>query len=88
MPVFDELKVAGTLSLTREFDVGYNYDDDVRLLSIVGSMIIQYVKTRQEESEEIARLRQTNQELQNAHPISNRDSYLGKYFRLEAVFSS
>lgn len=66
VPVFDELKVVGTLSLTRVFDPNYNYDDDVRLLSIVGSMIIQYVKTRQEESEEIARLKQTNQELRNS----------------------
>lgn len=63
VPVFDELKVAGTLSLTRKFDPTYNYDDDVRMLSIIGSMIIQYVKTRQEESEEIARLKKTNEEL-------------------------
>ncbi|MDA3929899.1 MAG: sigma 54-interacting transcriptional regulator [Prolixibacteraceae bacterium] len=72
VPVFDELKVVGTLSLTRMFDENYNYDDDVRLLSIVGSMIIQYVKTRQEESEEIARLKQTNEELRNS---------LGKSFK-------
>lgn len=66
VPVFDELKVVGTLSLTRAFDSTYNYDDDVRLLSIVGAMIIQYVKTRQEESEEIERLKQTNEELRNS----------------------
>ena len=66
VPVFDELKVVGTLSVIREFDASYNYDDDVRLLSIVGSMIIQYVKARQEESEEIARLKQTNLELRSS----------------------
>lgn len=66
VPVFDELKVVGTLSITRKYDDHYNYDDDVRLLAIVGSMIIQYVKTRQEESEEIAKLKQTNEELLNS----------------------
>ena len=65
VPVFDELNVVGTLSITRKYDEFYNYDDDVRLLSIVGSMIIQYVKTRQEQNEEIAKLKQTNEELIN-----------------------
>lgn len=63
VPVFDELKVAGTLSVMRIFDQKYQYDDDVRLLSIIGSMIIQAVKTRQEQNEEISQLKQTNETL-------------------------
>jgi Nif-specific regulatory protein len=66
VPVFDEMKVAGTLSISRIFNEDYNYDDDVRLLSIVGSMILQYVKASQEQSEEIAKLKQTNEELRNS----------------------
>ena len=65
VPVFDELVVVGALSITRDYDPVYPFDDDVRLLSIVGSMIIQYVKTRQEQSEEIARLKRTNEELRH-----------------------
>jgi len=63
VPVFDELTVVGTLSIARKFQPGYNCDDDVRLLSIIGSMIIQIVKARQEQSEEISRLKRNNNEL-------------------------
>jgi len=66
VPVFDDVKVVGTLSITRKFDEKYNYDDDVRLLSIVGSMIIQSVKARQDQSEEISRLKKNNEELRNS----------------------
>jgi Nif-specific regulatory protein len=66
VPVFDEANVVGTLSITRKFSEKYNYDDDVRLLSIIGSMIIQSVKTRQDQSEEISRLKQTNEELRSS----------------------
>lgn len=66
VPVFDEANVVGTLSITRKFSEKYNYDDDVRLLSIVGSMIIQSVKARQDQTEEISKLKQTNEELRNS----------------------
>jgi Nif-specific regulatory protein len=66
VPVFDEVNVVGTLSITRKFSVKYNYDDDVRLLSIVGSMIIQAVKVRQDQSEEITKLKKTNEELRSS----------------------
>jgi Nif-specific regulatory protein len=66
VPVFDEVNVVGTLSVTRKFSEKYNYDDDVRLLSIIGSMIIQSVKARQDQSEEISRLKKTNEELRSS----------------------
>jgi len=66
VPVFDEVNVVGTLSITRKYNEKYNYDDDVRLLSIVGSMIIQSVKARQDQSEEISKLKQTNDELRSS----------------------
>jgi Nif-specific regulatory protein len=66
VPVFDEAKVVGTLSITRKYSEKYNYDDDVRLLSIVGSMIIQSVKARQDQTEEISKLKQTNEELRSS----------------------
>jgi Nif-specific regulatory protein len=63
VPVLDELIVMGTLSIVRPFDPKYNYDDDTRLLSIIGSMIIKSVKARQEQNEEISQLKQTNEAL-------------------------
>jgi Nif-specific regulatory protein len=66
VPVFDEANVVGTLSITLQFSEKYNYDDDVRLLSIIGSMIIQSVKARQDQTEEISKLKQTNEELRNS----------------------
>lgn len=63
VPVFDESTVVGTLSIVRAYEPDYKYDDDMRLLAIVGSMIIQSVKARQEQSEEISRLKKTNEEL-------------------------
>ncbi|MFA9388922.1 MAG: sigma-54 interaction domain-containing protein [Prolixibacteraceae bacterium] len=69
VPVFDEMNVVGTLSITRLYNEKYNYDDDVRLLSIIGSMIIQAVKARQDQSEEISKLKQTNEELR--HSLGN-----------------
>jgi len=65
VPVFDGDIVTGTLSVIRAFDPSYCYNDDVRLLSIIGSMIIQFVKARQVENEELVRLKITNEELRN-----------------------
>lgn len=66
VPVFDEAVVVGTLSITRKYNETYNYDDDVRMLSIIGSMIIQCVKARQDQTEEISKLKKTNEELRNS----------------------
>jgi Nif-specific regulatory protein len=63
VPVIDENVVAGTLSVSRAFDPEYNFDDDVRILSIIGSMLVQSIKARQSQAEEIARLQQSNSEL-------------------------
>lgn len=65
VPVFDGDVVAGTLSVIRVFDPSYCYNDDVRLLSIIGSMIIQFVKARQVENEELLRLKAVNEQLRN-----------------------
>jgi Nif-specific regulatory protein len=66
VPVIDENTVSGTLSVSRVFDPEYNFDDDVRMLSIIGSMLVQAIKARQSQAEEIARLQQSNRELRNS----------------------
>lgn len=57
--------VMGALSADRLFEEGISLDEDVRLLSIISSMIAQAVKLRQSVEEERHRLLEENQRLQN-----------------------
>ena len=65
VPIIEEGKVTGTLSLVRVFNPFITNDEDLNLLSITGSLISQVVRSKQERLEEIELLRQKNQELQN-----------------------
>ncbi len=57
-------EVIGTLSADRLFSEAVSFEEDVRLLSIVASMIGQAVKLRQEAEEERERLLSENERLQ------------------------
>jgi len=65
VPIIDENIVSGTLSVSRVFNPDYDFDEDVRILSIIGSMLVQSIKARQAQNEEIARLKQSNFELRS-----------------------
>lgn len=65
VPIIEDGKVTGTLSLVRVFNPFITNDEDLNLLSIIGSLISQVVRSKQERMEEIELLRQKNQELQN-----------------------
>ncbi|MFP4363450.1 MAG: nif-specific transcriptional activator NifA [Spirochaetia bacterium] len=58
-------EVIGTLSVDRPYDEDIDLDDDMRLLSIVASMIAQAVKLRQSVQEERQKLMDENSRLQN-----------------------
>jgi len=58
-------EVIGTLSADRLFQEGVSFGQDVRLLSIIASMISQAVKLRQSAQEEKHRLMEENIRLQN-----------------------
>jgi len=47
VPILIENEVIGTLSADRLFEVAVSYDEDIRLLSIIASMIAQAVNLRQ-----------------------------------------
>ncbi len=88
VPVFNETDIAGTLSVARKYDPNYNYNDDLRLLSIIGSMIINYVRARQEQSEEIEKLRLKNKELRETIGNTYRpNNIIGSSSKMQDVYS-
>jgi Nif-specific regulatory protein len=58
-------EVIGALSADRLFEEGVSFEEDVRLLSIIASMIAQAVRLRQEAQEEQQRLLEENARLQS-----------------------
>jgi Nif-specific regulatory protein len=64
VPILIDGKVEGTLSITRKFNPNIDIEEDKRLLSIIGGLIIQAVKSAKERKSEIDKLREENSELQ------------------------
>ncbi|MDA3891719.1 MAG: sigma 54-interacting transcriptional regulator [Salinivirgaceae bacterium] len=64
VPVLVDGKVGGTLSLTRKYNENIDIEEDKRLISIVGGLIIQAVKTSKERRVELDQLRLENTVLQ------------------------
>ncbi len=65
VPIILENEVIGALSADREYRPDYPLEDDVRLLSIVVSMIARAVRLRQSAQEERTRLLEENRRLQD-----------------------
>ncbi len=65
VPIKIENEVIGALSADRLFEEGVSFEEDVRLLSIIASMIAQAVRLRQEAQEERQRLMEENARLQS-----------------------
>ena len=63
VPIREENETVGTLSIHRVYNQHITISEDSRILSIVGSMIAQAVRTRQEYAEEIERLEEENFQL-------------------------
>ncbi len=87
VPIKTSKEVIGTLSIDRQRTSETTLDDDVRLLSIIGSMIAQAVKLRQEMQEERQRLVEENDRLQ----AKLKDKYrpaniIGTSSRMQEVF--
>jgi Nif-specific regulatory protein len=66
VPIMMGNEVIGTLSADRLFDENVSFQEDVRLLSIIASMIAQAVRLRQAVQEERQRLMEENERLQEA----------------------
>jgi Nif-specific regulatory protein len=65
VPIKLENEVIGTLSADRLFAEGVSFEEDVRLLSIIASMIAQAVRLRRSAQEETSRLLEENERLQS-----------------------
>ncbi len=63
VPIKTGSEVYGALSANRDYQAGYDLNEDVRLLSIAGSMIAQAVRLRRAAEEEQARLEEDNERL-------------------------
>ncbi len=65
VPILIDGKVEGTLSVTHVYNPNIEFEEDKRLLSIVGGLIIQAVKSSKKHREEIETLKKENTELQS-----------------------
>ncbi len=87
VPIREENEILGTLSIHRIYNQHITISEDARILSIVGSMIAQAVRTGQEYAEEFAQLREENQKLQ--FELKERiypHNIIGKSGKMQQVF--
>ena len=66
VPIKVDNEILGTLSIIRVFANSTDHNETIRLLSVIGSMIAQSVRARQDRIEEIERLKIQNEQLKSA----------------------
>ena len=86
VPIIDEGKVTGTLSVTRIFNPHITFEEDTRLLSIIGSIIVRVAKRRQERLEELETLKQKNEELESKLSDNKSLNMIGNSGKMRDVF--
>lgn len=72
VPIKDDNEILGTLSIAKAFDARTDENELIRLLTVIGSMLAQAVKARQDRMEELVRLTRENKKLQ----LELKDRYL------------
>jgi len=87
VPIIDDGRVTGTLSVTRIFNPHITFDEDTRLLSIIGSMIVRTARQRQERLEEMETLKQKNLELENQLTSNKSLNMIGNSGKMRDVYS-
>ncbi len=88
VPIKVDNEIVGTLSIARTYDEKTEREEIIRLLSVIGSMIAQAVRARQDKMEDVERLLHENKELQNE--LKNRyidENIIGNSARLREVFN-
>ena len=87
VPIKDENETVGTLSMHRVYNQHITISEDSKILSIVGSMIAQAVRTRQEYAEEIERLEEENLKLHiQLKDRIRSNGIIGSSGKMQAVF--
>ena len=66
VPIKLDLEIVGTISITRKFDPLSVTDEIISMLSTIGSMIADTVRSKQDRLEEIERLKTSNESLKKA----------------------
>lgn len=88
VPIKHENVVIGTLSVDRVFNNNLSFEEDIRLISVIGSMIAQALKARQEELEEVERLQVENKRLHSALQMKfNPANMIGNGQAMQVVYS-
>lgn len=88
IPIKHEQEVIGTLSVDRVFNNNLSFEEDIRLISIIGSMIAQALKARQEELEEVERLQEENKRLQSELQMKfNPANMIGNGQAMQVVYN-
>lgn len=96
VPLKFENKAVGTISVERQYDEKVGWEADLRILSMIASIVGQAALVRQEASEQIQSLRQENDRLQeeiahNFRPqnmIGNSGVMKTVYYHIEQVANS
>lgn len=87
VPIREENEIVGTLSIHRVYNQHITISEDARILSIVGSMVAQAVRTRQEYAEEIEKLENENAKLHSQLKERIRPSnIIGNSGKMQDVF--
>ena len=87
VPIREENEIVGTLSIHRIYNQHITISEDAKILSIVGSMVAEAVRTRQEIAEEIDNLVYENAKLHNELKERIRPAnIIGNSGKMEAVF--
>lgn len=88
IPIKHDKEVIGTLSVDRVFNNNLTFEEDIRLISIIGTMIAQALRARQEEIEELERLQEENKRLQSELKMKfNPANMIGNGQAMQVVFN-
>ncbi|NBC84329.1 MAG: AAA domain-containing protein [Bacteroidetes bacterium] len=88
VPIKRDYEIMGTLSMTKTYDEREDKNEIIRLLTVVGAMIAQAVKVRQDRLEEVERLQRENLEMQ--YELKNRfmsENIIGNSSKMRAVYN-
>lgn len=65
VPVIEDNQVSGGLSVIRKYNPNISYEEDIRLMSVVGSLVASAAHYQQEKLEELELLHQRNRDLRS-----------------------
>ena len=87
VPITIDHEIVGTLSISRVYDERVDKNELIRILSVIGAMVAQAVRARQDRMEYIERLKKENEQLHLE--LENRflqDNMVGNSSKLREVF--